>query len=127
MNTFSPPRRFPLLTMAATILMVCLISAPVVLADSAQVIIHRAPNFGNRQWLRIWIDGYKVEPIAVGHDFAAPISSGHHVISVLPSDNPWHYPPTRLVLNARAGRTYEFTTVRGQNDRIFLQSINTTR
>jgi hypothetical protein len=116
--------RFRLFSVAAAILTICLISPPVAFADSAQLIIHRAPNFGNRQWLQIWIDGNKFEAIAVGHDFTAPLSPGRHVISVLPSDNPWHYPPTKVVLNARAGRTYEFTTVRRGNDRVFLQSTD---
>jgi len=115
--------RFRLLSVAAFLLAAFIISAPVALADSAQLIIHRAPNFGNRQWLRIWIDGNEFKAVAVGHDFNAPISPGHHVISVLPTDNPWHFPPTKRPLNAQADRTYEFTAF-WQNDRVRLESVD---
>jgi hypothetical protein len=121
MKLFCSSRRFRLAPVAVIALVTLITSAPVVFASSAQLIIHRSPNFGNRQWLRIWIDGREFEAVAVGHDFNAPISPGHRVISVLPTDNPWHFPPTKHVLDVQAGQTYRFTAV-WRNDRVTLEA-----
>ena len=117
---FPSRSRSRLLPLVAFALATFIVSAPAAFADSAQLIIHRSPNFGNHQWLQIWIDGNAFEAIAIGHDFIAPLSPGRHMVSVLPTDNPWHFAPTTRVLNARAGRTYEFTAIR-RNDRVFLE------
>jgi hypothetical protein len=109
-----------LLPLVAFALAIFIISAPAAFADSAQLIIHRSANFGNHQWLQIWIDGNQFESIAIGHDFIAPLSPGRHVVSILQTDNPWHFAPTNRALTVRAGRTYEFTAVR-RNDRVFLE------
>lgn len=90
--------------------------------QDGQLIIHRAPNFGTIQWLRIWIDGVEAEAVAYGHDFIAPISPGRHVIAVVESRNIWNHPPTKQVLNVRAGRTYEFTAI-WRYSQIFLQDF----
>lgn len=90
--------------------------------EGGQLIIHRAPNFGTIQWLRIWIDGAEVEAVAYGHDFIAPISPGRHVIAVVESSNVWNCPPTKRVFNVRAGGTYQFTAV-WRYSRIFLQDF----
>jgi hypothetical protein len=89
-------------------------------ADSAQLIIHRSPRFGTRPWLRVWIDATEFEAVAVGHDFTAPIAPGRHVISVIDSDNMWHFSPTKRVLQVHADRTYEFTAI-WRNDRVVLE------
>ena len=123
MSCFCPRHR---LLRAVALAAILLTSAPMAFADPAQLIIHRAANFGNRMWLRIWIDGREFEAIAVGHDFTAPLSPGRHVISVLQTDNPWHFPPTRRVLNARSGFTYEFTTIY-QHDRVRLETAGERR
>lgn len=112
--------RFRPVPVAAFVLVISLISASVAFADSAQLVIHRAPNLGSRTWLRVWIDHNEFKAVAVGHDFTAPISSGRHVISILPTDNPWHFPPTKRAIDVRGDRTYEFTAV-WRNDRVALE------
>ena len=77
--------------------------------DSGYLIIRRAPNFGAAQWLQIWIDGEKLDPVAFGHDFRGPISAGHHVIAFHQSDERWPTPPNRISINVEPGRTYDFT------------------
>ena len=114
----SPSR---LLSVAAFVLSISLISAPIARAESAQLSIYRSPTFGNIQWLRIWIDGVEVEAVGYGHDFHTSLSPGRHVIAVLQSRPTFHFPPTTRVLKVSAGQTYEFTAVWGRNDRVFLQ------
>jgi hypothetical protein len=111
--------RFRFLPLAVSAL-ASFISVTAADAGPARLIIHRAPNFGSRQWLRIWIDHTEFKAIAIGHDFTSTISPGRHVIAVLPMDNPWHFRPTTLLLNARADRTYEFTAA-WNNDRVYLE------
>jgi hypothetical protein len=122
MKMFFSRGRSHLMPIAAVVLSISLIAAPVAFADSAQLVIYRSPNFGNIQWLRIWIDGVEVEAVGYGHDFHTSLSPGRHVIAVLQSRPTWHYPPVTRVLKASAGQTYEFTAVWGQNDRVFLQN-----
>src|SRR3954466_9711665 len=50
--------------------------------EDALLIIHRAPNFGTRMWLQIWVDGRKMEMISRGHDFTIPLSPGHHLLTL---------------------------------------------
>lgn len=106
---------------AAFVLSISLISAPVAFAEPARLIIYRTPTFGNLQWLRIWVDGVEAEAVAYGHDFRTSLSPGRHVIAVLQSRPTWHYPPTKRVIKVSAGKTYEFTAVWGDNDRVFLE------
>jgi hypothetical protein len=113
--------RSHLMPIAAFVLSIALIAAPVAFADSAQLSIYRSPNFGNIQWLRIWIDGVEVEAVGYGHDFHTSLSPGRHVIAVLQSRPTYDFPPTKRVLKVSAGRTYEFTAVWGLNDRVFLE------
>jgi hypothetical protein len=120
MKLFCPSHRLRLAPIAFVALVGFIVSAPVAFADPARLIIHRAPHFGNRQWLRIWIDGNEFEAIAVGHDFNATISPGRHVISVLQTDNPWHFSPTTRVLQVHSGQTCEFTAV-WRTDRVVLE------
>ena len=86
------------------------------------LIIRRAPNFGNAQWLQLRIDGAVVDPVAYGHDLRMPISAGHHVLLFRPSNMRWRTRPNRMSLNVAPGRTYEFTAYRSE-DRVYLEPV----
>ena len=114
-----PGRRFLALALG---LLVCFSSSlPAHGSRSSYLIINRAPNFGNAQWLLIWIDGEKFDPLAFGHDFEMPISPGRHVIVVEQSNKTWQTLPNHFPINVEPGRTYEFTAFLYQDYRVYLE------
>lgn len=117
-HSWSPNR---LLRVSVFALAISLIAAPIARADSARIIIHRSPALGNLTWLRVWIDDKEFKSVGYNHTFEQPISAGHHVIAVLPTDNRWHFPPSKRDLEAKAGNTYRFTAV-WRKDHVVLES-----
>lgn len=76
---------------------------------SARLIIHRIPSLGNGVVVNLWIDGVAAGPIGYGHTYVGSISSGHHVLTVLPSPRAAWRVPTQIPLDVRSGETYNLT------------------
>ena len=85
-------------------------------SDESYLVIKRSAQFGSVQWLKIWIDGKKVDAVAWGHHYRGPISPGHHVIAADLSSERWQTPPKSIEINVEPGRTYQFVAIRHHND-----------
>ena len=96
--------------------------SPGLLASGGEshLIVRRAASFGNDQWLRLWIDGKAVDPVAYGQFFESSVPSGHHIIAADQSVDRWHTRPREISVNFEPGRTYRFVAIR-HNDSVYLK------
>ena len=86
-------------------------SKPVVTQGSAQLIIWRSANLGNRLSLNLWVDGKPIAPVSQGQTYRGSLSAGTHVVSALLVPNLLYLPPTKINLTAIPGKTYAYTAI----------------
>jgi hypothetical protein len=90
---------------------------------SGRLVVQRSTGFGNKEFLRLSIDG-KVHNIGAGSRYDQPISAGHHVLAV---DTPKSlHQPTSMSLTVDPGHTYAFTATRGSENVVSLQRSSRT-
>ncbi len=92
--------------------------------EVARLIVQRAPNFGNKIFVRLSIDGKKVADIPWNQHYGGTLSAGRHVLTVLALPNTQSRRPTSMPLTVRSGRAYIFTAT-WQQDRHVLKSSDT--
>jgi hypothetical protein len=85
--------------------------------DSGRLVVQRSPGFGDKEFLRLSIDG-EVHNIGPGSRYDQPISAGHHVLTVDTPKN--RHQPTSVSLTVDPGQTYAFTATRGSDEGISL-------
>jgi len=78
---------------------------------SAQLIIWRSANLGNRLSLNLWVDGKPIAPVSQGQTYRGSLSAGTHVVSALLVPNLLYLPPTKINLTAIPGKTYAYTAI----------------
>jgi len=122
MKDFRFPRRPRNLLFATLLFALLAVLVPETRAADAQVLIRRAANFGNYNWLEIWIDGQKVEKgVAMGHDFRTTLSPGHHVIGLARRPRTSFTEINHVPLDLRSGESYKYTAF-WRNDRVVLET-----
>src|SRR6476646_9025079 len=90
---------------------------------SGRLVVQRSPGFGEKEFLRLSIDG-KVHNIGAGSRYDQPISAGHHVLTV---DTPKSLrQPTSMSLTVDPGHTYGFTATREADHVVSLQRSSRT-
>ena len=90
---------------------------------SGRLVVQRAAGFGDKEFLRLSIDG-KVHDIAPGSRYDQPISAGHHVLAV---DTPKSLQqPTSMSLTVDPGQTYAFTATREADHVVSLKRSSRT-
>ena len=76
-------------------------------ANSAHLLVRRAPNFGSNLGLVVSIDGKDVGTFLKGHNYSGSVTPGQHLLSVRvnrPGSN-----SAEKALTFAAGQTYSFT------------------
>jgi len=90
----------------------------------AQLIVQRAPGFGNDLEVRLSIDGRIVANIPRDQHYEGALSGGRHVLTVLTLPNTEQRRPTSVGVDVRSGRTYIFTAG-WDNNRLILRRSTT--
>ena len=85
-----------------------------------RLIVQRAPNFGTRLVLHLWIDGRDVADIQRDRRYDGFVSAGHHVLTVLAVPNSEFRQPTSTDLTVQPGHAYVFTAA-WESDHVVLQ------
>jgi hypothetical protein len=85
--------------------------------DSGRLVVQRSPGFGDKEFLRLSIDG-EVHNIGPGSRYDQPISAGQHVLTVDTPKN--RHQPTSVSLTVDPGQTYAFTATRGSDEGVSL-------
>ena len=85
-----------------------------------RLIVLRVPNFGWNLSLHLQIDGRTVANVVQGRRYDHSIPSGRHVLTVSAVPNNYFDQPTSTVLNVQPGRTYVFTAVWQDSNRVVL-------
>src|SRR4030095_2590630 len=85
--------------------------------DSGRLVVQRSPGLGDKEFLRLSIDG-EVHNIPPGSRYDQPISAGHHVLTVDTQTN--RRQPTSVSLTVDPGQTYAFTATRGSDEGVSL-------
>jgi hypothetical protein len=85
--------------------------------DSGRLVVQRSPGFGDKEFLRLSIDG-EVHNIPPGSRYDQPISAGHHVLTVDTQTN--RRQPTPVSITVDPGQTYAFTATRGSDEGVSL-------
>jgi hypothetical protein len=100
---------------------VCTASIGVAAAQpGGRLIVLRVANFGWNLSLHLQIDGRTVANVVQGRRYDHSIPSGRHVLTVSAVPNNYFGQPTSTVLNVQPGRTYVFTAVWQDSDRVVL-------
>ena len=85
-----------------------------------RLIVLRAPNFGWNLALNLKIDGRTAANVVQGRRYDGFLPAGRHVLTVSAVPNYYFYQPTSTVLNVQPGRTYVFTALWRDSDRVVL-------
>ena len=73
--------------------------------DDARLIVARGANFGNFNYLNLFVDGVYVANLGFLRSYETVLSPGRHVLSVTPE----LIYCTHTIVDAKPGRTYAFT------------------
>ena len=95
-------------------------SASILSEDDARLIVARGANFGNFEFLNLFVDGVQVAKLGFLRSYEAVLSPGPHVLSVTPSLDYC----THTLVNAKPGRTYAFTAFWINDDQVRLERGN---
>jgi hypothetical protein len=111
-------------TSAVTLFLIVVIVNVVSIGTAAQpggrLIVLRVPNFGWNLALNLQIDGRTVANVVQGRRYDQFVPAGRHVLTVSAVPSNYVYAPVSTVLNVRPGRTYVFTAVWQDSDRVAL-------
>jgi len=100
---------------------VCVVSIGSAAAQpGGHLIVLRAPNFGWNLALHLQIDGRTAANVVQGRRYDGFLPAGRHVLTVSAVPNYYFYQPTSTILNVQSGRTYVFTTLWRDSDRVVL-------
>ena len=91
-------------------------------SDAARLIVNRSADFGVNESINLTVDGVQVAVLGINQNYDVALPPGKHVLSI--STNPKTYPdqsPSRIPLNAEAGKTYTFTAVWDDSERASLE------
>ena len=88
--------------------------------DDARLIVARGANFGNFEFLNLFVDGIQVTKLGFLRSYEAMLPPGPHVLSVTPQLG--H--DTYTLVNAKPGRTYAFTAFWINDDQVRLERGN---
>jgi hypothetical protein len=108
-------------TLFLFLILVCIASIGTAVAQSGgRVIVLRAPNFGWNLALHLQIDARTVANVVQGRRYDGFVPAGRHLLTVSAVPNYYFYQPTSTAVNVRPGRTYVFTAVWKDSDRVVL-------
>ena len=115
------PRYSSANTLLLILVFVCTASIGAAAAQQGgRLIVLRVPNFGWNLSLHLQIDGRTVANVVQGRRYDHSIPSGRHVLTVSAVPNNYFGQPTSTVLNVQPGRTYVFTAVWQDSNRVVL-------
>ena len=115
------PRYSSANTLLLILVFVCTASIGAAAAQpGGRLIVLRVPNFGWNLSLHLQIDGRTVANVVQGRRYDHSIPSGRHVLTVSAVPNNYFGQPTSTVLNVHPGRTYVFTAVWQDSNRVVL-------
>ena len=80
-------------------------SASILSEDDARLIVARGANFGNFEFLNLFVDGVRVANLGFLRSYETVLSPGRHVLSVTPE----LIYCTHTIVDAKPGGTYAFT------------------
>jgi hypothetical protein len=86
----------------------------------ARLIVARGANFGNFEFLNLFVDGVQVTKLGFLRSYEAMLPPGRHVLSVTPQLGRYTY----TLVNAKPGRTYAFTAFWINDDQVRLERGN---
>ncbi len=100
---------------------VCVVAIGTAAAQpGGHLIILRAPNFGWNLALHLQIDGRTAANVVQGRRYDGVLPAGRHVLTASAVPNYYFYQPTSTILNVQPGRTYVFTALWQDSDRVVL-------
>src|SRR6266566_7941131 len=111
----SPTRVFLILVFVSVVSIETAAAQP-----GGRLIVLRVPNFGWNLSLHLQIDGRTVANVVQGRRYDHSIPSGRHVLTVSAVPNNYFGQPQSTVLNVQPGRTYVFTAVWQDSNRVVL-------
>jgi hypothetical protein len=115
------PRYSSANTLLLILVFVCTASIGAAAAQSGgRLIVLRVPNFGWNLSLHLQIDGRTVANVVQGRRYDHSIPSGRHVLTVSAVPNNYFGQPQSTVLNVQPARTYVFTAVWQDSNRVVL-------
>ena len=115
------PRYSSANTLLLILVFVCTASIGAAAAQpGGRLIVLRVPNFGWNLSLHLQIDGRTVANVVQGRRYDHSIPSGRHVLTVSAVPNNYFGQPQSTVLNVQPGRTYVFTAVWQDSNRVVL-------
>jgi hypothetical protein len=89
--------------------------------DNARLVVTRAATFGTFQFLNLSVDGVQVANLGLDQSYDAVLPPGQHVLSVSTTPQIYRYiPPTQRRINAKPGKTYEFTAFWKNSEQAYL-------
>ena len=88
--------------------------------DGARLIVARGANFGQFEFLNLFVDGVPVAKLGFLRSYEAVLPPGPHVLSV----TAYLEHPTYTLVNAKPGRTYAFTAVWKNDYQVYLERGN---
>lgn len=115
------PRYTSANTLLLILVFVCAISLGTAAAQpGGRLIVLRSPNFGWNIVLNLKIDGRTVGNVVQGRRYDHLVPAGRHVLTVSAVPNSYNYEPASITLNARPGKTYVFTALWQDSNRVGL-------
>ena len=108
-------------TLFLILVFVCAVSIGTDAAQSGgRLIVLRTANFGWNIVLNIKIDGRTVANVVQGRRYDHFLPAGRHVLTVSAVPNSYYSEPTSTTLNVRPGKTYVFTALWQDSNRVGL-------
>src|SRR6266496_4443589 len=108
-------------TLFLILVFVCVVSIGTAAAQpGGRLIVLRAPNFGWNLALHLQIDGRTAANVVQGRRYDGVLPARRHVLTASAVPNYYFYQPTSTILNVQPGRTYVFTAIWQDSDRIVL-------
>ncbi|MEO7166887.1 MAG: hypothetical protein ABI787_08110 [Spartobacteria bacterium] len=91
-------------------------------ADS-QIVIKRAPNFGNQSNISLFIDGTRVSTLGYGRSYTGTLSAGRHLVTMMQTPHLNDaYPYSQHWIRLVPGQTSVYTAIwRNGGTRIALE------
>jgi hypothetical protein len=96
--------------------------------DNANLVVHRAADFGTLIYLNLYIDGVQVTTLGLNERYEAIVRPGPHVLSIGTSPSPYgHTKFTYRRVHIHRGQSYAFTALWEGADQATLETWDGAR